>query len=147
MYLDRWKTWAYKMSLIAEITIIWTLTHISLASHKRGICKQCRPRSDAADRGVWSGSSLIELNIWISIKHGNNKNYPDTLILKMDRFKLKVEESTRHEWVNVRQRAFGRVHSEDSDQLAHLRSLIRNLTRRILVRKGCKVSSWGQRKL
>ena len=26
---------------------------------KRDICKQCRPRSDAAERGVWSGSPLF----------------------------------------------------------------------------------------
>ena len=35
------------------------LTHISLASHFWDISKQCRPRSDAAERGVWSGSSLF----------------------------------------------------------------------------------------
>ena len=35
------------------------LTHISLASHFWDICKQRRPRSDAAERGVWSGSSLF----------------------------------------------------------------------------------------
>ena len=28
------------------------LTHVCLASHKRDIGKQCRPRSDAAERGV-----------------------------------------------------------------------------------------------
>ena len=28
------------------------LTHLSLASHKRDIGKQCRPRSDAAKRGA-----------------------------------------------------------------------------------------------
>ena len=28
------------------------LTHLSLASHKWDLCKQCRPRSDAAERGV-----------------------------------------------------------------------------------------------
>ena len=36
-----------------------SLTHISLASHLWGIGKQCRPRSDTAERGVWSGSSLF----------------------------------------------------------------------------------------
>ena len=34
------------------------LTHLSLASYKMDIGKQCRPRSDAAERGVWSGSTL-----------------------------------------------------------------------------------------
>ena len=50
------------------------LIHISLASYKRDICKQCRPRSDAAERGVWSGSTLFALSSDISIKHDNNKN-------------------------------------------------------------------------
>ena len=35
------------------------LTHISLASHFWDTGKQCRPRSDAAERGVWSGPSLF----------------------------------------------------------------------------------------
>ena len=35
--------------------------------------------------------------------------------------------------------------SEDSDQPAHSRSLIRTFTRRILDSQGCKVSSWGRR--
>ena len=38
---------------------VLALTHISLASQFWDICKQCRPRSDAAKRGVWSGSSLF----------------------------------------------------------------------------------------
>ena len=41
-----------------DIDII-ILTHISLASHVWDIGKQCRPRSDAAERGVWSGSTLF----------------------------------------------------------------------------------------
>ena len=35
------------------------LTHISISSHFWDIGKQCRPRSDATERGVWSGSSLF----------------------------------------------------------------------------------------
>ena len=54
------------------------LTHLSLVSHKRDIGKQYRPRSDTADRGVWSGSILFALSSDISTKHGNNKNLPDT---------------------------------------------------------------------
>ena len=27
-----------------------------------GLCKQCRPRSDAAERGVWSGSTLFAIH-------------------------------------------------------------------------------------
>ena len=36
-----------------------TSTHISLTSHFWDIGKQCRPRSDTAESGVWSGSSLF----------------------------------------------------------------------------------------
>ena len=50
------------------------LTHLSLASHKRNIGKQCRPRSDAAERCVRSGSTLFALNSEISTKHDKNKN-------------------------------------------------------------------------
>ena len=52
---------------------LW-LTRLSLASPKRDIGKQCKPRSDAAERGVWSGSTLFALNTGISLKHGINKN-------------------------------------------------------------------------
>ena len=51
---------------------------------------------------------------------------------------------------NVRKRTFGRIRtyapSEDSDQTAHSRSLIRIFTERILDSQGCKVSSCGQRR-
>ena len=49
-----------------------SLIHLCLASHKRGIGKQYRPRSDAAERGVWSGSKLFAINTGISTKHSNN---------------------------------------------------------------------------
>ena len=49
-------------------------THLSLVSHKRDIGKQCRLRSDAAERGVWSGSTLFALNMEISTKDGNDEN-------------------------------------------------------------------------
>ena len=52
----------------------FVLTHFSLASHKWDIGKQCRPRSDAAERGAWSWSTLFALSSDISIKHDNNKN-------------------------------------------------------------------------
>ena len=35
------------------------LTHLCLASHKLDLDKRCRPRSDAAERGVWLGSTLF----------------------------------------------------------------------------------------
>ena len=53
-------------------------TRLCLASHERDIGKQCRPRSDAAERGVWSGSTLFALTTGISIKHITNQNWPDT---------------------------------------------------------------------
>ena len=37
------------------------LTHLSLASHKRDVRKQYEPRSDASERGIWSGSTLFAL--------------------------------------------------------------------------------------
>ena len=50
------------------------LTHISLASHKGDNGKQCSPSSDAAERVVWSGTTLFALISDISTKHDNNKN-------------------------------------------------------------------------
>ena len=40
-----------------------------------------------------------------------------------------------------------RAPGDDSDQPAHSRSLIRNFTGRILDSQGCRLSSYGQRKL
>ena len=37
-------------------------------SHKRAIGKQRRPKSDAAERGVWSGSTLFVLSTMVIIK-------------------------------------------------------------------------------
>ena len=48
--------------------------HLSLASYKRDTDKQWRPWSDAAERGVWSGSILFALSSEIPTKPGNNKN-------------------------------------------------------------------------
>ena len=42
------------------------------------ISNQCRPRLDAAEHGVWSGSTLFVLSSEISTKHDNDKNQPDT---------------------------------------------------------------------
>ena len=52
------------------------LTHLSLGTHKRDFVKQCRPGSDAATRGVWSGTTMFVISSEISEKkkHGNNKN-------------------------------------------------------------------------
>ena len=53
-------------------------THLCLASNERDIGKQCTPKSDATECGVWSGSALFAWSTGISMKHVNNKNYPDT---------------------------------------------------------------------
>ena len=37
------------------------LTHLCVESQKRDIGKEYRPRSDAAERGVWSGSTYFAL--------------------------------------------------------------------------------------
>ena len=86
-------------------TLILVLTYLSLASHKRDTSKQCRPRSDAAERGVWSGSTLFALNSEISTKHDNNNNnkkqqQPNTPYKGNGPLqRVKVEESTQHTWV------------------------------------------------
>ena len=46
---------------------MWKLIHFSLALYKMGIAKQCRPRSDAAEQGVWSESILFALSAEIPI--------------------------------------------------------------------------------
>ena len=54
-----------------------TLTHLSLASHKRDIGEQCRPRSDNAvsDQGLHCLIRVyICINSEISTKHDTNKN-------------------------------------------------------------------------
>ena len=77
-----------------------SLTHLSLVSHKRDIGKQCRPRSDAAERGVWSESTLFALTSEISTTHDNSKNWPDTLCIKNGPVqRVKIEEFTQHKWV------------------------------------------------
>ena len=59
-----------------------SLTDLCLASHKRDIGKQCRPRSDAAERGVWSGSTLFAISLEISIKYGNSENQTPLIEVK-----------------------------------------------------------------
>ena len=41
------------------------LTHCSRETRKRVTGKQCRPWSDATERGVWSGSPLFENSLAI----------------------------------------------------------------------------------
>ena len=64
----------------------WTLTHLCLVSDNRDIGKQWISRLDAAERGVWSGSTLFEIII---------KTNQTPHLLEMDRCK----GLTRHKWV------------------------------------------------
>ena len=64
------RTTALERSVV-KTTDEW-INHLYLVSNKRNIGKQWRPRSDAAERGVWSGSTLFALNTCISVKHGDN---------------------------------------------------------------------------
>ena len=59
---------------IALFYILIPLTHLCPGPHKRDIGKQCRPRSDAAERGVWSGSTLFV----ITLESFNNKSNYDS---------------------------------------------------------------------
>ena len=51
-----------------------SLTHLCPVSKNGTLGNQCRPRSDAAERGIVSGSSAFALNTVISVKRGNTKN-------------------------------------------------------------------------
>ena len=63
--------------------------------------KQYRPRSDAAERGVWSRSTLFALNTEIPIRTVMNKNWPDNPTTENGRaLRIEVEESNGHKWVN-----------------------------------------------
>ena len=43
--------------------------------------------------GIWSGTTPFALNTGISIKYGNNKNYPTPFVLEMDRSKALWQKS------------------------------------------------------
>ena len=60
------------LCIVLFLFITFVLTHICLTSHERDIGKQCRPRSDAAERGVWSRSTLFALRTGIFVEQGNN---------------------------------------------------------------------------
>ena len=67
---------------------------LCILSPKRGIGKQCRPWSDAAERGVWSGSTLFASNTRILPKKKKKKkkmeiieNNQTPLLLGIDRSK------------------------------------------------------------
>ena len=70
--------------------------------HKKEIGKQCRPRPDAAECGVWSGSTLFALSSEISTTH-DHKNKSDTpYIGNWPVQRTEAEESTPHKWVKER---------------------------------------------
>ena len=46
-----------------------TFTHSCLVCHKRDIGKHCKPISDATECGIWSGSTLLEWNKWVTFKN------------------------------------------------------------------------------
>ena len=75
--------------------------YISLASHFWDIGKQCRPRSDAAERGVWSGYSLFA-NVNIDSKYNKKwKSTPDNANIGNGIVQLiMVDGSTRQMWIN-----------------------------------------------
>ena len=75
-----------------------SLHYLQLPSDKRDTCKQCRSRSDAAESGVWSGSTLFALRSESRTKH--DINLPDTPYIRNEPVQ-KVEVSTWHKWVKV----------------------------------------------
>ena len=56
------------------------LTHLCLTSYKRDICKQCRPRSYAAERRVWSGSTLFAVTFESFNNKSDNDNFHITTL-------------------------------------------------------------------
>ena len=77
------------------------LTHIGLASHFWDIGKQWRPRSDAAERGVWSGSTLFAPRNFYQKYDKNEKSTADTSKngIGLVQF-MRVDGSTRQMRVN-----------------------------------------------
>ena len=63
------------------------LTHLCLAFDKMVIDKQYRPRSDSAERDVWSGSTMFAFRTEITINMKTIKTNQTLLILEMNRSK------------------------------------------------------------
>ena len=53
--------------MLSAAVVIRPLTHCSRETHEKVIGKQCRPRSDTAERGVWSGSPLFANSLAICL--------------------------------------------------------------------------------
>ena len=60
------------------------LTHISRASLFRDLGKQCRPRSDNTERGVWSESTLFAYRNFYTKQKKNWNGTPGPLQLEME---------------------------------------------------------------
>ena len=68
---------------------------------KDGLYNQSRPRSDAAEHGVWSGSTLLALYTEISIKIVIVKtSHPSIGNRSVQR--VVVDDSTRRKWVKTK---------------------------------------------
>ena len=60
------------------------LTHTSLASFLWVIGKQCKPRPDAAECGIWSGSPMFAYRMFYQNLNKNENYDPTTLKTEMD---------------------------------------------------------------
>ena len=60
--------------------------------------KECKPKSDAAERSGLSGSTLFALNTGIYVKHSGNKNQNPATGNTPDQ-RVVVKESTRRRLV------------------------------------------------
>ena len=70
---------------------ITILNHMYPASQKRNIRKQSRPRSDAAERGVWSGTTQFAYRKLYSRKVQNETRH-------LGAYKWQVESSNWYGW-------------------------------------------------
>ena len=78
--IDSYITWVplllkiikLQLKFIFQTMDFCLLIHFSLGTPKIVTGKQCRPRSDVAECGIWSGSTLFALTTGISIKYSNN---------------------------------------------------------------------------
>ena len=69
---------------------------LCLASYKKNNCKLCSAWSDAAERGVWSGSARFALHLGISVKQNYHKKTSHTPSIWKQTGPI---NSTRHKWV------------------------------------------------
>ena len=69
--------------MLSLICLCLTHLHVCPASNKRNIGKHCRPISDAAERGVWSGSTLFTITLEC-FNNNNNNNYDNFYITPFD---------------------------------------------------------------